>query len=320
MKYAIGCDIGGSFVKVGLLTEAGQLTSRKTISLPRFKDPEDFTGWVSSALVMFARQNLPDDGQLSGAGIGIPGPVKYPEGTLFDPPNLPFSGEIPFGELLRKRLPFPAFIDNDATVQTLGEARVGKGRKIRNFIYIALGTGIGGGIVVNGRIYRGDTGMAGEVGHLVIDYRGRKCLCGSRGCMEAYASINGIVNSLREFPYDLPGEIRELLETGPWGKLPGILKERIERGEKHWQKIWNIFADALGAGMGSLINIFNPEKIIISGGLSYYSSLFLARAIETARHYSFKQPAAVCEITVSKLKENAGIYGAGLLVFEEEGK
>jgi len=318
MDYAIGCDVGGSFVKTGLVHRNGTLKAPQTIPLPRFGTPGQLASWLADTLMEFSEKNVPDGALPHGAGIGIPGPVSFPDGTLFDPPNLPFEGEVPFGKLLRDHLPYPVFIDNDATVQTLGEAWVGKGKGVKNFIYMALGTGIGGGIVMNGRLYRGTLGMAGEIGHLTIDYHGRKCLCGSRGCLETYASINGIANTLREIDHPLPEEIRKPLENGQWSRLPGILKERIDRGEDEWQQVWDIFADALGAGMGSLINLFNPEKIVISGGLSHLSDLFLSRAVETTKRYCFSRPASACEIVVSDLKDKAGIIGAAYLAFEAQ--
>ena len=316
MDYAIGCDVGGSFVKMGLVDCDGSLAARRTVPLPHFGSPEQLAAWLTDTLMEFYETNTPAGAELHGAGIGIPGPVRFPDGTLFDPPNLPFEGEIPLGKLLRAAFPHPVFIDNDAAVQTLGEARVGKGKGVQNFIYMALGTGIGGGIVTNGQLYRGTLGMAGEIGHLTIDYQGRKCLCGSRGCLETYASINGIANTLKEIGRPLPDKIRKPLENGQWSRLPGILKERIDEGETEWQEVWDIFADALGAGMGTLINLFNPEKIVISGGLSHLSALFLTRAIETSRHYAFARPAATCEIVVSDLKDRAGIIGAAFMAFE----
>ena len=318
MDNAIGCDVGGSFVKMGLFTREGYLLSKHTTPLPKFGEPAAMASWLSAALLDFFDKNRSKRARLIGTGIGIPGPIKYPEGVIYDPPNLPFEGEIPFRALMEKHFSTPVYVDNDATVQTLGEARAGLGKGIKNFVYIALGTGIGGGIVTDGEIYRGTLGMAGEVGHLTIDYHGRQCLCGSKGCMETYASLNGLANSLKELSFPLPTEIQESFDKGQWSELPAILKEKIEQGETRWQSVWDIFADALGAGMGTLINLFNPEKIIISGGLSYYSSLFLPRAIERSKQYSFTLPAQSCEIVVSELKENTGITGAAFMAFEQQ--
>lgn len=316
MEYAIGCDIGGSFVKVGTLNRSGDILSRQTISLPNIRSAKGLAEWISNILLKIYAENSQKGMELLGAGIGIPGPIRYPEGVLCDPPNLPFKGEIPFGNLVKKRLPFPVFFDNDAAVQTLGEARKGLGIGLKNFLYIALGTGIGGGIVIDGKIYRGTDGTAGEIGHITVDYRGRRCLCGSRGCLETYASINGIASSLIEFGHPLPKDIKDSIKTHKWDRLPGILKKRMDSGETQWQQIWDIFADALGVGIGSLINLYNPQKVIISGGLSYYSQLYLPRTIKQSSKYCFKQPARSCKIVVSKIKEKAGIIGAAYLAFD----
>ncbi len=317
MEYAIGCDIGGSFIKIGTLNRDGEIPSWQTIPSPEFSSAEDFAAWISGILLEIPEKKK--QGRVIGAGIGIPGPLRYPQGILYDPPNLLFKGEIPIKEMTQKRLPFPVFFDNDATVQTLGEAWKGLGKGLKNFLYIALGTGVGGGIVIDGKVFRGTDGMAGEIGHITVDYKGRTCLCGSKGCLETYASINGIANSLMELNSPLPSEISDALKSHDWKKLPEILKKRIGRGETKWQDIWDIFADGLGAGLGSLINLFNPQRVIISGGLSYYSDFFLKRTQDIARERSFKQPGATCEIVISNLKEKAGILGAAFLAFSETG-
>ncbi len=318
MKYVIGCDIGGSFVKIGTLNPNGQILSKRTIPLPELTSPPAFASWVARNL-RETRELFPE-GDLLGAGIGIPGPLLYPQGILHDPPNLPFQGNIPLREMTQAFLSFPVIFDNDATVQTLGEKWQGLGKGISNFLYITFGTGVGGGIVIGGEIYRGTDGMAGEIGHLAVNDHGRPCLCGSRGCLETYASINGIAHTLKDLPGPLPAELEEALEMKRWKELPGLLKKRMEEGETRWQKVWDIFADALGTGMGSLINLFNPRRIILSGGLSYYSDYFLNRAIRRARHRSFDYPGTTCEIVVSNLKEKAGIIGAAYLILSETGQ
>jgi len=313
MEYAIGCDIGGSFVKIGSLSREGDILSSQTIPLPEVGSAEELAEWISKILLKIYEKEK--ENKLMGAGIGIPGPLRYPEGILYDPPNLPFKGKVPIKKMVQEYLPFPVFFDNDATVQTLGEAWKGLGAGLKNFLCLALGTGIGGGIVIDSKIYRGTDGMAGEIGHMTVFYNGRKCLCGSRGCLETYASINGIVNSLREFDPPLPEEIEYALKTLQWDRLPKILKERIASGETQWQQVWDIFADALGAGIGSLINLFNPQRVIISGGLSYYNRLYIKRTVIQSKKHCFNQPARSCKIVVSNLKERAGIIGAAFLVF-----
>lgn len=248
--------------------------------------------------------------------MAFQGRSDTPKGPFTTPPNLHFKGEIPFGKLVKKRLPFPVFLDSDAAVQTLGKVWRGLGIGLKNFLYIALGTGIGGGIVTDSKIFHGADGMAGKIGHLTVDYNGRKCLCGARGCLETYVSINGIASSLIELGHPLPEDIREAIKTHQWDRLPKILKTRIARGETQWRQIWDIFADALGAGIGSLINLFNPQKVILSGGLSCYSHLCLPRTITQSKKYCFKQPAKTCDIVVSKIKEKAGLTGVAFLVFD----
>ncbi len=316
MEYAIGCDVGGSFVKMGLVARGGEVLHQENLPLLRPETPFRLATWLSETLEKFLKKTLPKGATFLGAGIGIPGPLRYPEGILFDPPNLPFQGKIPLGPLFREVYPHAAFFDNDATIQTLGEQWQGLGRGLRAFLYLAFGTGIGGGIVIDGKIYRGISGFGGEIGHITVNFQGRRCHCGARGCMEAYASITGIANSLREEYPHLPPDISKALERKELHLLPNLLVDKLSRGETQWRRVWEIFADALGAGMGSLINLFNPERIIISGGLSHYADHFLPRAVEQSRRFSFRHPARDCNVVVSQLKNRAGILGAALLVFQ----
>ena len=321
MDCAIGCDMGGSFIKIGLVNREGLIVSQKTLPSPTFKKPAELAKRLSWMLTDFFEENANQKINLIGTGIGIPGPVEFPQGILYDPPNLPFKGKVPFGDLFGNYFSLsPVFFDNDATAQTLGEAWQGLGRYIKNFIYIALGTGIGGGIMADGKIYRGTSGMGGEIGHMTIQYNGRKCLCGSKGCLETYASLNGIENTLKEMPRPLPDDLKALVDSGQKRKIPLILTEKIKKGEARWQQVWDIFGKALGVGIGSLINLLNPQRVIISGGLSFYAPFFLPKTIEQAKKFSFSKPAKECEILVSTLKNRSGILGTARLVFDHETK
>ncbi len=318
METCIGCDIGGSYVKIGLISRNGTILYQRTVPLPPLTTPEEMADWISSLLLNFYTMGKKLHTVPIGVGIGIPGPLQYPEGILHDPPNLPFSGEIPMRQFIEERISLPVIMDNDATTQTLGELWLGEGIGIKNLIYLSFGTGIGGGIVIDGKVYRGTIGLAGEIGHMTIDYHGRPCLCGARGCLETYASLNGLAQSLLEWKDPLPHDLTMALRSKDYGSLPALLKDKIESGEVQWQRIWDIFADALGAGIGSLINLFNPQKVVLSGGLSYYSNLFLPRTLEKIHTSSFRGAAKGCLIRISKLKNTSGIIGAAHLAFTWE--
>ncbi len=302
-------------MKIGVVSPEGNIQSQRTVPSPGFDSPTQLTDWLAATL-MDLHNEIRDRGMsLRGAGIGIPGPLRFPEGILYDPPNLPLKGEIPLRALLQKRLPFPIFLDNDVTMQTLGELWRGGGTGISHFILLSFGTGIGGGIVVNGKAYRGTHGFAGEIGHLTIDFQGRPCHCGSRGCLETYASLNGLAQTLREWNTPLPHDLTAILQQKRHGDIPRLLAEKIRRGENQWQEAWDIFADALGAGIGSLINLFNPQRVILSGGLAHYSEFFLPRTLERIPEHCFKVAWKQCEIHISRLKNKAGILGAAYQVF-----
>ena len=312
---SIGCDIGGSFIKMGGVSQKGEILIQRTLPSKGINSPSGMAEWIAKILMSFYKEVNEQGISPVGAGIGIPGPVHFPDGTLFDPPNLPLKGKIPMGKLIRERLPFPVILDNDATLQTLGESWLGEGAGIDHFVFLSLGTGIGGGIVINGEIYRGNGGFAGEIGHLTIDFNGRPCHCGSRGCLETYASLNGLANTLLTWQQPLPSDLTDILREKRYGNLPELLVKKITGGERQWQQAWDIFADALGAGIGFLINLFNPQKVILSGGLSHYSDFFLPRTLDKIPLYCFPVAWEECQVCISTLKNKAGILGAAYLAF-----
>ena len=311
----IGCDMGGTFLKMGVVSQEGNLLFQQTVASPGISSPTQLADWLAETLTELHKKIRDQGLSLMGVGIGIPGPLQFPEGILWDPPNLPLQGKIPLGPLLKKRLPFPVILDNDVTMQALGELWQGDGVGMDHFILLSFGTGIGGGIVVNGKIYRGAQGFAGELGHITVDRQGRPCRCGSKGCMETYASLNGLAQTLNEWKTPIPPDLAAILMEKTYGDIPEFLAKRIREGEIQWQVAWDIFADALGAGIGSLINLFNPQRVILSGGLSHYSAFFLPRTLETIPRYCFKIAWEHCEIRISRLKNKAGILGAAYQAF-----
>lgn len=244
--------------------------------------------------------------RIRAIGIGAPGVIYVEKGIVVKSPNFPDWNDFGLKQEIESALNIPVFIENDANAAALGEQWLGAGRGARSMILITLGTGVGGGIVLDGKIWHGADGMAGEIGHITIIPEGRRCSCGNRGCLEMYASARGIVQSYREgldkasAPSDDPRR--------------AYTSEEIFRAAKDGDGLAiHIMKDMgryLGIGVASLINIFNPEMIVIGGGVMDAWSLFSSTLGLEVRQRAFEVPAKRAAILPAGLGADAGIVGA----------
>ncbi len=248
--------------------------------------------------------------EIVGVGVGAPGPLDTKSGIVLLTPNLGWVN-MPLRQIIRDRLGLPAELDNDANCAVLGEWWVGAARGSRHAIGITIGTGIGGGLILDGRLYHGASDVAGEIGHTTIDTEGRRCKCGNYGCLEAYASGPNI--AMRAI---------EAIEAGAETRLPGYVGGDMSRitaqtvyeaahdGDELALEVVNDTAKFLGAGVANLLNVFNPEVVVICGGVTLAGDhLFVPLRRETARR-AFKPAVAACRIVPGELVGTAGVYGA----------
>ena len=183
-KYAIGVDLGGTSIKLGIVTNTGRLIKKISVQTEAEKGPKKVIDNIISGIRELTAKSKYN---IDGIGIGCPGVVTPGKGIVENPPNLPGWEKVNIGKVIRKEFKKNVFVANDANAAAIGELIFGSGKKYKSFIMITLGTGVGGGIVINKKIYHGDFGAAGEIGHISIDFNGPKCNCGSYGCIEAYA-------------------------------------------------------------------------------------------------------------------------------------
>ncbi len=184
IKYAIGVDLGGTTIKLGIVTNTGRLIKKISVRTEAEKGPKKVIGNIISGI---NELNAKSKYKIEGIGIGCPGVVTPGKGIVENPPNLPGWEKVNIGKIIHQEFKRPVLVDNDANAAAIGELTFGSGKNYKSFIMITLGTGVGGGIVINKKIYHGDFGAAGEIGHISIDFNGPKCNCGSYGCIEAYA-------------------------------------------------------------------------------------------------------------------------------------
>jgi glucokinase len=309
-RTVIGVDLGGTNLRTAIVSEKGEVLDRCKTST------HGSEGWrkVVDRLVQAIggqRENALKKGlAISAVGVGAPGVIDAVTGVVVKSPNFPDWNKLPLRKLLEEELSLPVVIENDANAAALGEQWRGAGTNIQSMILLTLGTGVGGGIVLDNRIWHGADGMAGEIGHMTLIPEGRQCSCGNRGCLEMYASARGIVLSYQEAlqasgaSSDVPLSAAEIYEAARTGDRKAIA---VMRG----------MGKMLGIGIASLINIFNPERIVIGGGVMDGWPLFIEATRDEVMARAFEVPARRTEIVQSLLGDDAGIVGAAGVALQQ---
>ena len=281
----IGIDIGGTNIKGFLIDEEGNILNFKKISTPA--SAEGIDDEICNLIDSLAEQKAVSKGNIRAIGIGAAGSIDKKKGIIITSPNIHSWERYPLVKNIEKRVGIKVFLENDATVAVIGEWWKGHGQRFTNWIMLTLGTGIGGGAVINNRIYTGQSGSAMEFGHTSIDYRGKKCLCGSRGCLEIYASATSIVRFTKEklSAYPESSIHNRLLKEKLTARL---VHEEACKGDNLAGNIFNKVSTYLGIGISNFINIFNPEAVIIAGGLSGAHMLMLPVVKEIVKDRALK--------------------------------
>ncbi len=314
-EYVVGVDFGGTKLFAGVFD--GQLvnvgTARKSTKPPRGVDAviERIADVVQEA-VDEADLTLK---QIKGVGIGAPGAVAGETGDIIFAPNLPGWENVPLKKSLEKLLGVPVFVENDCNIAMLGVYVTELKSKPKNAVGIFLGTGIGGGIILNGELYSGFNHTAGEIGHMVLDPTGPKCGCGNKGCYEAFASRTAIFKRLQQAVKD--GEktvLTDMLGDDLDDLRSGNLRKALRKGDKLVEKVIEEAAEYTGIAVANLANILGPEVVVLGGGvIEALADEMLSIIIETAKDYAMPGVMDGVEIFPSKLGDEAGIIGGGVL-------
>lgn len=301
MKYAIGIDIGGTNLRIALISEVGRVI--KKIKVP---SGERILETLLDSIARIINRDV------VGIGIGVAGLIDHEKGTVLRSPNLPAIEGINLAETLKERFKIPVSIENDANVAALGEKWLGAGKEFKNFVHLTIGTGIGGGVIYNEKLMN----ISAEIGHMVIVASGTPCSCGNNGCLETYASAKAIlskaINSLERGTESI---LRELY-GGNFYRLTSedIYMSALE-GDGLSRAILREAGKHLGIGITNIINIFSPQAIVLSGGLIGAWNIYVQEAIKEASQRSFKILFDKTRIIPSILKDDAGIIGAACLAF-----
>lgn len=298
MKYRIGVDLGGTNIAVGVLDEGNNIISRASVptALPRLAD--DIARSIADTCIKAMADAGIEREDVLSVGVGTPGAVNL-DGIVENDANLGFVN-TPLRDMVMNLLNIKTFIGNDANCAALGEQIAGSGKGTKNFIMVTLGTGIGGGIVVDGKLLMGVNGAAGEIGHMVIDHQGIPCQCGRIGCFEQYASASALIRDAKARNLDISGA-KDVFDLANDGNIVAA-------------EVLDSYFDYLSTGIANLINIFQPEMIAIGGGIAGQGDALLEplmKKIEEKRYTKYSKEQTV--ITVAKLGNDAGIIGAASL-------
>lgn len=313
--YRIGIDLGGINIAAGLVKEDGTLLARKSVRTgTQDATADEITQkMIELALALIGENGLTEK-EIRSVGIGCPGAVDAKEGILILTPNLPFRN-YNIRTAFAAKTPIPVYIENDANCAALGEAVAGAARDCRSALTVTLGTGVGGGIIVDGKIYSGFNSAGGELGHMVTHRNGRPCGCGRRGCLEAYASATALIRDTCEAMAAHPeSKLSELCEGDP-AKITGKTAFDGKRlGDPVATAVVDQYIEELGEGIINYINIFQPEILLIGGGISNERENLLAPLREYVFRYSYGRDLLPrTRIERAALGNDAGIIGAAML-------
>jgi glucokinase len=247
--------------------------------------------------------------------MGIPGVIDFRRGVISTSPNLPGWENIPIRKLLSRRIGMRLYLENDANAAALGEKWMGAEKDVQDFCFITLGTGVGGGLVLDGRIWHGADGMAGEVGHMTIDPDGPRCTCGNRGCLEMYASTKALQRMIHQALSSgkrsrFFGQIRDKEISGD------VIHRAAKRGDRVSREAFTRMGSALGIGIASLVNLLNLEKVVFGGGLSAAWKFFSPALREEVEARAFAAPVRRLRIVRATAGEDAGVLGAAYIAWQ----
>lgn len=315
IRAAIGVDIGGGSVKLGLVTEQGKLVVRESFLTPHSLGREGLLDILSAHIGELGKLARKRGFKLLGAGIGAPGPIDVERGFVYFFPNIPGWKDTPLRSLLEKRLKMPVRVDNDANAMALAEVYFGAGRGAKNVIALTLGTGVGGGLLIDGKLFHGPSYSAAEIGHLVINEDGPACGCGNHGCIETYVGTSHFARAVRKRLDS--GEKSILKKWIKEGKelSPFLVGEAARKGDVFAKRMWKIVGGHLGTALVGLVNILNPERVIIGGGIAQNGELLFRPLRETLSKKAFPIAARSVRVVPAKLGVDAGVIGAAALIF-----
>ena len=306
----IGIDVGGMSIKAGVVTNSGDIIAKHAVPTPLDNNENFCKAMLESVLGALEEAKITAD-EIEAIGIGAPGVVDRDKGLLVNSPNIPYIN-APVRDYLQKNLKdVPVLVENDANSAALGEYY--KAENAKNFVFITLGTGVGGGVVIDGKLFTGTNGAAGELGHVVTHAGGRKCGCGREGCWEAYASVTGLIKTTEEHRAEISG-------INPGDRISGrTVFELAKKGDKDAERVRDLWIEEVAIGIADMVNIFQPDELVVGGAISKEGDVIMEPVREYVKKHSFNVgDLKRTKVVASRIGGDAGIIGAALLYKNKE--
>lgn len=318
LGYLVGLDIGATSIDMALADLGGKILQRRTSPADVRQPPEEFLNFCCDLIQdMSLSKGYPID-QILGIGVGVPGPVDFARGVLVAPPLMPDWENFLIGDFLQRVFP-SAFVvvDNDVNIMALGEQRAGGGYGIDHFIFVKIGTGIGSGIISNGKIHRGSIGCAGDIGHICVDKQGPICRCGNTGCLEAMAAGPAISEKAMQAARNGTSPIlRQMMEANGGLLRPEDVNTACREGDQAALEIIRASGEMIGDVLAGLVNFFNPSHIFIGGGITNFGNHLLVAIRRAVLRRSLPLATTHLAINFSTMGPEIGVIGAIALVSE----
>lgn len=310
----IGIDLGATNIKAGRVNREGNVLESLLVSTEASKGVEEVIRRFGVIIQKLSKSN-----QIKAIGVSVPGLVDPDRGIVRSPPNLPGWEEVPLKALLEKSLHIPILINNDVNMVTYGEWRFGAGRGTRNLLCITLGTGVGGGIITDGKLYLGGNKHAGEIGHMIIDPEGPSCKCGGRGCLEALVGAEAIKRrtiSLIQSSNRQSSIVNEV--KGDLEKItPEVVSKAAQRGDPIAMEMINQVGKEIGIALTNAMALLDPDRVVIGGGISKAGEVLFSPIRKTVEERLYTLKTGKIKILPSELGDNAGVIGSAIYAYEK---
>lgn len=298
-NFSIGVDLGGTNLKAALVNRQNKIISRKALSTECFSDKFKLINAICVVVTGLIRENKLTRNNIGAIGLGLPGPIDFKRGIVHFFPNIPGWKEVALKKILEKRLKVKAFIDNDVNLMCLAEHTLGAAAGYANVVCLTLGTGVGGGLVINNKLYRGGSFAAGELGHIPLDIKGPKCNCGGSACLEVFIGNKSITHRAKQL---IGANI-----------TPKELSRMAKSGNKKARLIWDEVGNYLGVALCGVVNLLNPDCIVIGGGVSGAGNFLFDKVKKVISKRAMSVQAKSVKVLKAKLGNDAGLIGASIL-------
>ncbi|WP_372518824.1 ROK family protein [Candidatus Ruminimicrobiellum ovillum] len=309
-NYYLGADMGGTLIKIAIVDDKANVIEEAVVNTDINASPKSVIENIVEVFKKFKNYN-----KVKTIGIGIAGDIDFKQGIVRFSPNLPKWNKVQLKKDIEKLTGKTVFVDNDANTAAIGAYWLDVKAKADNMVCVTLGTGVGGGIIINKKLFRGNSGTAGEIGHITVVPDGRKCNCGNYGCAETYIGVRHIVKETIDLLKTKKSKYIVKLANNDIEQItPKLLSQAAEKGDVVAKKVWNNAGEKLGILLADIIDFFNPDCIVLCGGISNAGDLIIKPAKEQIKKRAFKTAAKACRIIVSKYTSKLGVVGAAMLV------